>query len=198
MIPDNKLSNPTVVGEWLYPDNLEPAGCGSADYEMGGIALNDASQGLRHTAWEFRLVQGEQESEVYVGPIGQGSTLIFSAPDITEITGSFDSNMNPVLGYMQGANCRLRWFDTSIPGYTTTDIPGAISPRLCLDDKRPTQDASRDVLLFFLSFGYLAYRQQRDDYDIHRVLGAAPAGTVRLGRVGMTDQLRVQIEFLIA
>lgn len=88
---------------------------------------------------------------------------------------------------------------TSIGQFATTEYSGVYSPRLCLDDKREYQNASRDVLFFYIKTGTpekLCYRQQRERYTVERELVDVPANTLRLGRVGMAKTNRVQIEFI--
>ncbi len=182
--------------DFYAPDQLHPVqrhtDQGTAfDYERGGIALNDASAGFDVQDWQFSLVNDEAR----VGKIGEVPVTIWSASGMTEISGSFDSGMQACVAYVQAGVVRLYYFDTLTLSMTTIDIPGAASPRLTLDDKRPTQSNARDILLLYLKGASLCYRQQRDRYEIERILAPMP-DALRLGRVGMGSNRRVNVEVL--
>jgi hypothetical protein len=195
MIPGGALSVSPVPGAFIWPDDQQPLtqamGYVPQDWELGGIALNDSSLGLQVQRWTFAL----DGDAVTVTPDGGTPTVLFTAAGITELSGAFDSNMAPAAAYVQAEVLKLYWFDTAIPGYATTTFDGE-NPRLTLDDKRPLHAADRDVLLIYLRAGSIYYRQQRDRYGVEYLLGALPAGTERLGRVGMGTTNRVQIECL--
>lgn len=199
MIPDNKLSDIPHIGAFLAPNDRRPGKVWRdgieilVDYELGGIGLGDTSQGLQVKSWEFRAT----DSEISVASLdGLANEPLLTVHGTTDLAGAFDSNMFPVVAYTQSNATKLWWYDGIVGSHVTTDIQGARSPRLTLDDKRQMQDQSRDVLLFYLKGGLLCYRQQRDKYDTERILGSAPFWTHRLGRVGMSSVGRVQIELL--
>lgn len=194
MIPDNRLSTTPQPATFIPPDDRYPvaANVGTPiDWELGGIAVNDVSQGLLVQVWEFTVT----ESMITVGPEGSPDppTELIPAARVTEISGSFDSAMNPVLAYVQDEEVKLRWYDPDVTGYVTTAFPGYRSPRLTLDDKRPGHDTDRDVLLFAMKGDTLVYRQQRDKYATERAL-STDSTYHELGRVGMNRGNRVQIE----
>ena len=199
MIPDNRLSDAPFTGAFLFPDDRWPGERIRdgrrilVDYDLGGVALNNPLQGLQVTAWEFRY---DDEAVIVAALDGTAEHMLLTRTGITDLSGTFDSNMQPVVAYSVDVSTYLWWYDGTIPGYTTTLIPGARSPRLTLDDKRQLQDQTRDILLFYLRGGKLCYRQQRDRYGVERELMDAPHGAEKLGRVGMNRVGRVQIEFL--
>ncbi|WP_313116417.1 hypothetical protein [Stenotrophomonas indicatrix] len=140
------------------------------DFEMGGVALNDASQGLRVKLWRAR-VDGDV---VYVGPEVGNEQPAFIRPGITSVALAFDQNMQPAIAFVQAGLAWLWWYDSSVPGMVFTSFPGVINPRLTLDDKRPTQTSSSDVILGYLRAGSVYYRQQRDRYQIEYLFSASP------------------------
>lgn len=158
----------------------------TVDYEDGGIAIQDPSRGSQYQRWRGRLL-GENiildapEVEAFVALSGSG---------ITEISFTFDQNMRPAIAYVQDGVAKLWWFD-SVPGHqVVTEYPGAITPRVILDDKRFTQTSNSDVILGYVRDGALYYRQQRDRFTIERLLDAGPH--VGLIKIGFNVQLRLQ------
>lgn len=210
MIPGESLSAFPAAGSFVYPDSRMPemtrrsldttpnGQCllsAPRDWEMGGIDLSDPSAGSLYQVWQFRYSGGT--IQVGTDPDGPWTDLITEA-GVTEISGTFDTNMAPTVAYVASGVTKLWWFDSSIPGRATTTFAGCTSPRLTLDDKRVSQQANADILFFYLRAGALYYRQQRDRFATERLLCAEPPNTLRLGRVGMSNVNRVQIEFLTA
>lgn len=192
MLPDHQLSSQLVFGYYLFPDNLEPSPL--IDWEMGGAALNDPTQGLYVKPWYARLeIDGVTEvSSIWIGSDTDPEVLFLQQDGITTVSLSFDQNMNPVVAYMQNSDAKFYWFDTLIPGYTTTTLPvGTGVPRCCLDDKREMERETSDILLFYTRSGTLYFREQRDRYTVEYSLETGVIGDVLV--CGMTDRLRVQI-----
>jgi len=208
MIPDESLSSRPRTGTFLSPDSrpqqmlrhpadTSPGGrCLAAaprDWELGGYALEDTSGGFDYKAWQFRY----EDDAVYVGPDPDGPwTLLLEIEGVTEISGSFDLAMRPLVAMVDEGLVKLWWYDTDTEAYGISEFPGFTSPRLTLDDKRATQLGTSDVLFFYLAGGNLYYRQLSEKFDIGRLLCAQPAKTTRLGRVGMSTSNRIQIEFI--
>lgn len=186
------LSSPSVPGNFLPPDDREPPLL--ADYELGGAALNDASQGLEVQVWVFE----SDGTTVTVRPEAAGAPVVlYTGAGITEVAGAFDSLMNPTIAFVEAGVTKLRWYDSSVGQYVVTTFPNMWSPRLTLDDKRPQSQASRDILLLYLSpQGELLQRIQRDRYGVEYSLRAPDARLVAIGRVGMGDGYRVLVELL--
>lgn len=168
MIPAGGLSTTPVPAANVERVNstLQPL----IDFEMGGVALNDASQGLRVKLWRVR-VDGDV---VYLGPDGGNEQPAFIRAGITSVALAFDQNMQPAVAFVQSGMAWLWWYDGSVPGMVFTSFPGAINPRLTLDDKRPTQTSNSDVILAYLRAGSLYYRQQRDRYLVEYLLSSSP------------------------
>ena len=194
-LPNDALSVAPVPSALLTPDNrlrssLLPATL-LTDYEQGGIALNDPSQGLRVQPWMAYL----DGNTIYCVPEAGGTpTAILTDTGITELSLAFTQSMDVVLAYVASGDTKLYWFDSTIPGQTTTTFAGATSPFLSLDDKRPEESAASDVLFFYVRSGVLYYREQRERYQTERSLATLPVGVNRIVNAGMGRNLRVQIE----
>lgn len=193
-IPDQRLSTLLVEGHFLQPDNLENQLL--MDYERGGIGLNDPTEGLFVQDWVCRYAPAT--GDVTVSADNWPSTVVFNRPLITELSFTFDQNMQPFVTFVQDGVAKFYWWDTNISSFTFSDLPAnSITPRCCLDDKRYTQADSSDIILCYVHSGALKYRQQRDRYTIEYTLDdpflhpqyQLPAV---LKRVGMNEKGRLQ------
>lgn len=194
MIPENSLSAQPMDSVYLTPDNF---GIGPLiDYEQGGIALNDASQGLNVRPWSCFI--GENGSDVVLQAEDDPPVTIFTQNGIEALSFCFDQNMRPCVAYVIGVTVYLRWFDSVPSAYVTTNFGSAIrDPRVCLDDKRDTQFALKsDIIFAYLKGDSLCFRQQRDRFNVEYVLETGLSTNIRLKNVGMTKGLRLQFELL--
>lgn len=190
-LPESQFTPTPVEGNFLPPDDRTRSSL-LVDYEEGGIAIGDPSQGLQYQVWEARVAGGVIQTR----PEGAGAwTDITSAAGITEIALAFDQNMRPQVAYMAAGACKFYWYDADSAAYVTSTFAGATSPVCAMDDKRAAEVGLNDVVLFYLLGGRVIMRRQRDRYSIAYDMAAVPSGTTRIVRWGMTDQLRVQLEF---
>lgn len=186
-LPDGVLSTEPVEAPFLGGRALPVTDI--RDYETGGIALQDPSQGLLVQTWRARILNNN--TDIVVDADSVAETTLISGTNITEVSLAFDSNMNPAVAYVEDGTAKLYWFDSTLPGQTTTEFPGIVTPRVSLDDKRPLQSAIRDVIFAYLRDGNLYYRQQRDRYLTEYLL-QEDVGSPGLIKIGMNRQLRFQ------
>ncbi len=190
-LPDQQLSSTPVPGTVLGPDVLTTDR--RYDYEWGGIALNDASQGLRVQVWTAYIIGDDIVLDPDDGP---AQTLLSVPGGVAAVSLAFDRNMRPVVAYVTSAGLtRLFWYDTLVADEVDTPFPGIENPRVCHDDKRDMQASSSDVIFAYTRDGDLYYREQRDRYGVERLL-QADIGAVRLRNIGMGDNLR--LHFVLA
>lgn len=196
MLPEIRLSSRPVVADYLSADALPRQKL--QDFEMGGVAIGDPTQGLRVQPWELRVLG----NDVRLRPYPDGSyTTFFTEADIREIGFSFDQNMNPVFAYKAGEVWKLRWYDPvpEVEAYVSTPMIGARDVRICLDDKRPLRRDFSDVMVFYLKDDpatqpqRLYMRAQRDRYGVEYTVGNLPLGTNALDAVGMSKNLRIRV-----
>lgn len=192
-LPSNQMSSAPVASLFMAPDNRLRLSL-LADYELGGVALFDASQGLMVQVWEVRVVGG---TTIQVKPEASVTwTDVTTDSAITEVALAFDQNMRPTVAYVAGGVAKLYWFDTVAVNFVTTTFAGCSSPVVTMDDKRVLQSTANDVLFFYFRAGSIYYRQQRDRFTVERSLGAVPVGGfTRFKRWGMGEALRLQLEF---
>ena len=81
------------------------------DYELGGVGIQDVSQGLQVRTWVAELV----DDDVIIYPEDNPLDVLnfYTESDITEISLAFDQNMNPAVGFIANGQAKLRWFNTS-------------------------------------------------------------------------------------
>lgn len=190
MLPEDRLSSVAISADFLPPDDQ---GVGPLlDWERGGVALNDPSQGLNVRVWKC-FVTG---ADVAVQADSDPATVIFSQAGITALSFCFDQNMRPCVTYETPSGVFLRWYDSAVPGYVTTAWgPTLRSPRVTLDDKRLTQFALKsDIIFGYIRGEFLCYRQQRDRFNTERVLQGGVGTSLKLNNVGMNRVLRLQFD----
>jgi len=190
-IPNESLSSLILAGLYLSPDNLDSHYL--QDYELGGIGLNDTSEGMRYQIWTLQLVG----DDVVVSAPEWPQTILFDLVDtgsiekITELSLAFDQNMNPFVAFVQDDQAKFWWYDSDLPGITFTNLPaGARTPRCCLDDKRETQTPTSDIILSYIEDDKLYYRYQLERYITAHLLKTDVTGN--LVKVGMNNQNRLQ------
>ena len=187
MLPDNQLSSTAIAGGFLVDAAID-----MVDYERGGIALNDPSQGLNVQTW-MAFYEG---GAIKVKPLNGVASNVLTVAGVTELSLAFDQNMRPVVAYVAASAAYLYWYDASATAYVTTTLAvGVTNPRVSLDDARKSQVSSSDVILAYLRDGQLCMRVQRDRYTVEYVLASVLQSGAILRQIGMSDGLRFQ--FLI-
>lgn len=163
----------------------------SVDYETGGIALNDPSQG--HLVQIWTTVISEDGTQILTSAPSAASSIIFTGTAITEVSLSFDQNMRPVIAFVDSGVAKLDWYNTLIAARETLVLgAGVTNPKVSLDDKRPRFTGTSDVLLLYIRDGNIYYKQQRDRFLTERLLSAGVSGV--LLRAGMNSINRFQWE----
>lgn len=191
MLPPGSPSTTPTRGTFLAPDDVDRAL--KQDYELGGIALEDASLGLQYQLW--RLTFNETTKDVELQPNAGGSmTVMFNSPQLTELSFTFDQLMRPLIAWVEDGVVKLRWFDPIAGAIITDAYFGVSSPFMCLDERRPLLIGSGDALLAYIRNGRVYYRQQRDRFDTEIALGdvTLPEGRSRIINFGITNKLRLQ------
>lgn len=192
MMPDNVLS--TVVRPARFFGARSGATSKTIDYEDGGRAIQDTTQGLLYQRWRARLFNaGKPDAYVMLDAREVPEFEWLTVPGMEEISFTFDPSMRPTVAYVADGQAYLNWYDTVATEYITTPLAGdVVTPRVALDDKRLIGSNGyqvSDVILAYVRGGNLYYRQQRDRYSIERLL---KTGVTPLIKIGMTRGLRLQ------
>lgn len=162
MIPGPGLSSQLLYAPPRVPD---PQPSEIISRELGGVALNDPTQGLEVKIWTLTVTEEDEVSTVWVEADDVPAVSLFSDTQITEASLAFDQNMQPTVSYVSQGETKLYWYDSEIEGFTTTVFGNSyISPRVTLDDHRYLAFAWSDVIFSYIRDGNLYVRAQRDRY----------------------------------
>lgn len=189
MIPNNSLSSLPIVAPYLekYSDPKAPL----VDYEMGGVALSDPSQGLRVKVWTAYV----EDNNVLIKADDIDPVVLFSASNITEISLAFDQNMHPAIAYMHGGASFLWWHDATIPGNTTIALGTETKfPKITLDDKRPEAIPQSDIILAYIKNNNLYFRAQRDRFLDEYLLKEDVNGRLLTIGMAVNNRLKFKLE----
>lgn len=190
-IPQGGFSSLPITSPLLSPDSL-PRLDTRVDFERGGVALNDPTQGYNVRDWQA----GTNGFDVWVCPYPEQSprTVFYTGSGITEVTLAFDQNMAATLAWVENGLVKLRWYDSQTASWTVTTYPGARTPMLTLDDKREVANATNDIIFAYIREGNVCYREQRSRFSTEIVLGPVPGASSRLVQLGMGMNNRLQVK----
>lgn len=192
MMPDNVLSTETIQGRFIPPDDIITDEL--TDYEMGGIAIQDPSQGLMVQPWIG--FWKPEDSTVYIRPVESPTNIaLFVEPNVIEFSFTFDQNMRWVTATRTAdKKVKLRWFDATVAAYVISEFTNIDTFKLCLDDKREiqTQAGVSDVIFTYIKANSLYWRVQRDRYMTEYYGINAIPGNVRITNFGMASNWRLQ------
>ena len=176
-LPQQVLSSQVFSAPFFAPRDRRTAQQLLVDYEEGGIALNDTSQGLQYQVWTGQV---DANGHFILSPASGGQVTVLTVPNVTEWS-------------FTGASW-FYWFDPVGNAFVTTQLPaGSANCRCSLDDKRKVNQSSSDILLSYIRAGALYLRQQRDRYAIEYQLSTALTGK-RQVQAGLNTILRYQFE----
>ena len=193
-IPEDRLSSAVQPAGTFIWGRGNPELSAVSDFEYGGIALNDPSQG--HEVQEWNTVVSEDGTQIITSAPSVAAAVLYTGAEITEVSCSFDQNMRPAFAFVEAGVAKFEWYDTQVAGRTLTILPaGSITPKVTLDDKRFSQVAASDVLLFYVNNSNLYMQKQRDRYAVEYLMGATLAGHDYLAIAGMSTSLRLVFEF---
>lgn len=185
-------SSEAVVGELLAPDGMPKRP--TIDYELGGISLQDSSQGLMVQTW--RCWFDRDSASVMVEAPNTPPTKIFDQSGITWISFSFDQNMRWCAVYtLSNGESFLRWYDSLAGDYAITELQtGVKSPFLTLDDKRQYQSGNSDIILAYIQNQSVILRVQRERFQVPHVWQEDIPKDWIIRNFGMSNKLRLQME----
>lgn len=121
--------------------------------------------------------------------------IVAVADEIADIGLTFDQLGQVVIIYKLTTSSMLKlyWFDSVIPGFTTSDIVNGSSPRACTDYLSNTSNPNSDAMIFYVdSTDTLRYRIQRDRYTVEYSPGISFPG-LKLDTVGIRTDNRLQV-----
>lgn len=175
--PDNVLSTVPIPGAFI--------GSGAAavldrtrDYEEGPIAEQDPSQGLNYQEWRSYI----QDNKIWLESDNSSPRVVYEGTgELTDISIAFNQNGDTHYAYVEDGVAKLYYYDTLTAQFDTLTLPpGTRTPKITLDDKRLTQTSNSDIILSYIKADNgLYYRQQRDRFQIERLLHPGPFVMIR-------------------
>lgn len=187
MLPKHKLSSIPQPDNWLYPHPTDYSPL--IDYEMGGVELNNPSQGLDSTLWKLEL--NKQTGELKLGKHGEDGEVLLTDKAIKKVSLAFDLNARPAYVLEYDNHVKFTYYDTVTSQNVTVNFDGVRSPYITLDDRRVENSAGSDILFCYIKGQQLCVRYQRDRYTVEHILHDLPHDNYMLERVGMAVNLRV-------
>lgn len=178
------------------------------DYETGGVAFLDTSQGLMSTDWGCRI-----ESNTVIATPDGGSDLLIHTPvgTVTECSMTFMTDMSIFLAYVEdGVAYYKRLYTETTPGIADEhNVPGsavatgAFHPRATLDDKRPDAPDPRVVVAYTREFGGIKHLYVKQTgtgtnpaLTTGEHIGALAPELDKIWKIGMNQVYRVQFAFV--
>jgi hypothetical protein len=196
-LPDNQASSTPILADYIPPYDRYKSPF--VDFEEGGIALYDGTQGTQIQFWTMTYDDDELSpgyGDFTMIPESFGSpTVVLNVANVKEVCMAFNQNMDFIICYyLEDGSCKYYYYDTVLEDYQTLTLPaGSRSPQLCLDDHRWLQTGEADDILAYIRAGTVYYRQERDRYTVERTLGTG-VGDAKLYRVGMTKNGRLKFD----
>lgn len=185
-----------VFTDYVYPDSLYDEDVEN-DYESGGVDLNDTSFDLFNRVWEFyRSLDNTNRIEVRPLDDINDVSIIYTAPVgqiLTNITGCFDGNMNPAVGWERNGSSFLRYYNPQSKIYEIKEFYDSFSPKLSLDDKRIMFKGEYDVIFLYLNKKFLKSALLRERFGFERILYTFSKRPRKITHLGMNQQYRLQV-----
>lgn len=139
------------------------------DFEQGGIALNDGSEGTDVQLWSGIYLDGGFR----LSAPSVAATTVYSTPNVTRFAFSFDQNMQPVLAWMDPAGSHVRFF-ANTGHFQVLDLEtGAVNVCMSADTNDPRSTIIRNVILAYNVGDALMARVQVESYATPHVLRGA-------------------------
>ena len=197
MIPDNELALEALLSPFV--EIVRQPGEYLIDYEMGGVALNDPSQGLLYQQWylQAQYNRAANTTSVQVRSEAEPTWIeLFSRPGrVKEVALAWDNNMNPFVAFVdENESASIFWYDPVVVDQVISSLPNGVkNPRCCVDDKRSFNTSNSDIELFYIRAGNLYVLHQRERYQVEHLLSTGLGSSAELIAVGMGRGNRVQI-----
>lgn len=185
-------SDPDLVGLLNTPDNMPKRP--TIDYEIGGIGLQDPSQGLMVQTW--RCWFDRDRSAVMVESPNTPPEKIFEQNDLVWLSFCFDQSMRWSAVYtLKDGESYIRWYDSLAGDYAITPLDeDVITPFLTLDDKRAIMLGSSDIILAYIQNETVYLRVQRERFQVPHVWQEDIPKEWIIRNFGMSNKLRLQME----
>jgi hypothetical protein len=190
MIPNNSISSVLEMGGWIINKD-DAAYTLTSGYELGAdVYSSSTNASLTSYLWQYGYSNNNitlKRDDLTI------VNIIDTIPLLTELSLTFDQNMNPYYTYVQSGNTYLKYYDSTTQSNTTVNYGfGFGSPKVILDYKINNSAASDVLFIYMKSNTDLCVRVQRERFNTEHVLKVTDAN--RILRVGMNTQNRLQFK----
>ncbi len=186
-LPNDRFSPKGVIAPLRPPRDVDKVPLEA--YERGGIAINNASQGLDYQDW---VAVCDGSTIDIMAQNGERLDGFLTGVNITEIDLAFDQNMTPSIAYVEDGLAKFYWYDLTVGDYTTIELPDAVTPRCTLDDHVVKGSSEfNDVVLFYVRNYSVYYRKLRQRYRTEYLMGT---GVRSINKIGMGVNRRFQLD----
>lgn len=196
MIPSSNIPSSLPIGtHFASPEELKASKW--IDYERGGSGFRNPYSGLDVQTWKMTY----DGQFVRIVPEVGDPTTIAEITGIKQLTFAFDSDMEVHFAYTRIDNNELwvnRW-NADLGVRETISVGTGRSPRMALDDRRPSQVPSADVVLAFLRD--TAYSSdvilllRSEVFETEHAFGSVSL-TTSIRAIGMSRNWRMQLELI--
>lgn len=194
MLPEGSMSSSAVVADYLSPDDLNRLTNTLIDKELGGKGITDISEGMQYQVWTLEYDVPTGNFRLYDESL-LTDVVLLTVVDVTEVSLTFDQNMQPAIAYVEAGTTKFRYYDAVTKTYVTITIPNAKNPLLTLDEKRDEFKGISDILIFYIRGGAICHRVQRERFEIEHTDYVLPPGESRLLSLGRNRGNRLQVYF---
>lgn len=187
-IPENSLSSQPVPGEFLSTGR-KVVFDRERDYEMGPIREQDPTQGLMYQEWRAYI----DDNKIWLEADNISPKVVYEGQgELTDISLAFNQNADVHYAYVEDGQAKLYWYNTLTSQFEVMELsPGIRTPKITLDDKRPTQVGNSDIILSYIKADNgLYFRMQRERFQVERLLHPGPFVMIR--QMYMNDGWRLQ------
>lgn len=182
MIPNNVLIATDEYVRLTEPESLKKSGL--TDYERGGVAIGNVSEGLNKYDWTLTV---KDKYKAMLTREGQAAIQVYEYPTRPiDVAFCFDQSMNVVLAWQDNEfNLYLRKYSSNTNTFEVIPFGSGKCPRLTLDEKRAEFISNSDVIFAYVANRSLIYRVQREGYSIAHVIEDEMLASQRLARIGV-------------
>lgn len=185
MLPDSVLSTSPIPSPFLVPRRHT-----DVDFELGGVDIENTSQGMLDYLWQSELLS----NGVRLINTNNGVSRVYLTDYVVDYCSfAFDQNMRPCIVFQSGGLTYLYWYDPTTASQSILSLGLMEYPQISLDDARLFNLNNSDIILAYFKDDTLYYRLQRERYMLEHTLGVYP--NHRLLQIGMCVNLRFRFQY---
>ena len=189
MIPGGKFTSAPFQA--AFDNRYGSTALGTTCKFKGGAEISDPSEPRTKYDW---VCYSEGTGIVLEGGKNNAKHVVISdiGGDARFVTGTFDTNMAPIIAWQIQKVSFLRYYDTYTNQFVTKSISGTSSCAVFNDELLSEGSDISDGMFFFTDETNLCYQMQRERYTTTHVVQPTKGRIRRLGRNNL-NRLQVQL-----